>query len=537
MIFTLQRYIFRELLKVFVLSTVALTLMMSVGMILRPVQEYGIGPRQVLHLMFYFLPITLTFVLPLAALFAGSLVYGRFACDNELDACRASGISLSTTIYPGFVLALVVAIANLLLSFHVMPAFVQKADKSLKADAKQILFRNIQRRGFYILPSDDDETYMLYADMADPEKNTISGAVVPEVEEGRIKRIITAKHAKIEFISYQRYNEVQIMAKNVYQMGYGDEGDFAFEFFNISKVFPSLIEDSIKFKNIEAMNRIRTDPFRFNPIANLASDAYLRFNAELLADDMAEHFDSAPQAYYRLHSDTRIIEFRADACRLLDEENELLFSGDVEVVESDAASRVVLRTMRSPKAILSFQGDKLAPTLFMELYNPRWEKIDGTEGLAGRIVIRGLILPQAVTNQLPSENVIESVSPAQTRAVLGGDVSKVLQSLQEDLKRKIQDTLIRIKAEKHSRLVFGIGCLPMILIGIGLGITKKDSHLLAAFAASCIPAAILIVCIMMGKNMTKNPGTSLESGVLLIWSGLIFLILLTAVIYRKLLKT
>ena len=46
MVFTLQRYIFRELLKVFTLAAVALTLMLSLGSILRPIQEYGAGPTQ-----------------------------------------------------------------------------------------------------------------------------------------------------------------------------------------------------------------------------------------------------------------------------------------------------------------------------------------------------------------------------------------------------------------------------------------------------------------------------------------------------------
>ena len=86
MVFTLHRYIFRELLRIFILATVALTLVLSLGGVLRPVQEYGVGPRQVVHLLFYFMPITLTFVLPMAALFASALAYGRFARHNQFDA-------------------------------------------------------------------------------------------------------------------------------------------------------------------------------------------------------------------------------------------------------------------------------------------------------------------------------------------------------------------------------------------------------------------------------------------------------------------
>jgi lipopolysaccharide export LptBFGC system permease protein LptF len=145
-------------------------------------------------------------------LFAASLIYGRLAADNELDACRASGISLLTLVYPGLALAIIVAVANLMLSFHVMPIFVHRAEKSLKADAKQILFRNIQRKGYYKLPP--EERYLIYADLADPENDTLSGVVVVEAEAGQIEEITTAQSAKILFNPDRRFNEVQITAHN-----------------------------------------------------------------------------------------------------------------------------------------------------------------------------------------------------------------------------------------------------------------------------------------------------------------------------------
>ncbi|MGB8226065.1 MAG: LptF/LptG family permease, partial [Sedimentisphaerales bacterium] len=67
MVFIIHRYIFRDLLKVFVLASLALTVILSLGSLLRPIQEYGVGPKQVLDLLCYFMPITLSFVLPVAA--------------------------------------------------------------------------------------------------------------------------------------------------------------------------------------------------------------------------------------------------------------------------------------------------------------------------------------------------------------------------------------------------------------------------------------------------------------------------------------
>ena len=537
MVFTLHRYIFRELFKVFVLAAVALTLMMSLGSILRPVQEFGVGPRQVLHLIGYFLPIALTFVLPMAALFAAALVYGRFASDNELDACKASGISLCTLVYPGLALAIVVATANLILSFYVVPAFVHRAEISLKADAKQILFRNIQRRGYYKPP---DGRYLIYADQANSQNDTLFGVIIVEVKKSRIKKITTAESAKVNFNPHEGFNEVQITAYNTCQMD--PEGDvISFEWLLLTKEFGSLLGDNIKFKKIDEMKKIRVDPMRFSPIAKLARQTYAQFTAELLAQDIADKIawgtgnGARDPSFYKLHSDQSFVEFTASRCSARDEKKVEL-SGEVVVVESDAASKQPLRTLHATRALLHLEGDELAPILTMVLYNATWQRIDGSEGLTQRYIIRGLILPKTVTDKFATEDVLKAISPASTVSALQKGPSSKLKGLQNTLDRKIWRTLAEIKAEIHTRLVFGIGCVSLILIGIGLGIIFKGGHLLSAFGTSSVPAAVLIVCIMTGKNITKNLGAQAGSGIVLMWAGLAFLSLLAVLIYRKLLK-
>lgn len=546
MIFTLHRYIFRELIKVFIPSAVALTLMMSLGSVLRPIQEYGVGPRQVVHLMGYFLPITLTFVLPMAALFAATLVYGRFACDNELDACKAGGISLLTLIYPGMALAIVVAIANLILSFHVMPAFVQRAEKSLKADAKQVLFRNIQRSGYYKIPPDG--RYRIYADMANQQNNTLSGVIVTEAKGSKIEKIISAERAEVKFDPHERFSEVRITAYNTYQMGLKDESPFSAEWVPLTIPFPALLSDNIGFKNIDEIKKIRLDLMRFDPIAKLARDTYAQFTTELLAEDIAKKISIGSEgnspssetaedanSFYRLHSSQELVEFTAGKCSVQGED-QVQLSGKVVVTEYDVFSKKVLRTLRCTKASLHIEGDKFAPTLTMDLHNPTWHTPDGLEGLAQRVIIRGLVLPKAVTDKFVTTDILETVSPASINAALPKGPSVILKSLQNRLQKEIQQTLANIRAELHSRLVFGIGCMSLMMIGIGLGIILKGGHLLSAFGASSVPAAVLIVCIMMGKNITRNPNTKLSFGIVLMWASLVLLSVLAVLMYRKLLK-
>jgi lipopolysaccharide export LptBFGC system permease protein LptF len=533
MVFTLHKYLFRELLRVFVLAAVALTLILSLGIILRPVQEFGVGPRQVIHLMGYFLPITLTFVLPMAALFAGALVYGRFTSDNELDACRASGISLLTMVYPGLALAIIVAVANLLLSFHVMPAFVHLAEKSLKANAKQILFRNIERRRYYELPSSrKDSQYLIYADQTSPQYDELSGVIAVELKGAGIGKIITSEGAKVSFKSRDRFNKVLISAYKAHQMGDVDEGGA--QSLTLTKEFGSLLGDDIKFKNIEEMKRIKADLMQFYPIYELAHDTYAQLTTELLARDIKTRIAGSTNNFYHLLGEPNSVKFTAGQCNTRDEE-EVELTDKVVVREYDTDSKRVLRTLRCPRASLHIEGNKLAPTLTMDIYNA---KIEGSEGSKLRHIVRGLLPPQsveAIAKKFRTEN--GSFQAEKLATPLSGiKPSPELTKLQNELRRKIKKTLLQIKAEMHSRLVFGIGCVSMIMIGIGLGIIKKGGHLLSAFGASCVPAAVLIVCLMSGKQITENLGSQNVSGVSLMWGGLAFLLLLAVVIYGWLLK-
>ena len=529
MLFTLHKYIFRELIKVFILSAIALTVMMSLGSILRPVQEHGVGPQQVISLMGYFLPITLTFVLPTAALFATALVYGRFASDNEIDACKASGISLLTLVHPGLVLAMMVAIANLLLSFYVMPAFVKRAEHSLTADTKQIIFRNIQRKGYY-KPSGG--RYLLYADHADTENSILRGVVVAELRKTKIRSVISAQHAKINFNPNEKFNEqIEIIAYKTYQMDSENNSSFYFERLPLTYEFPSLLTDNIRFKKINEMKQIQVAPILFYPVEKKTRNTYAQLVTELLAKDITATTSS--DDFYRLNSGLGFVEFKSDQCTAGEQER-IELTGNVTVVN---ATHEIISKYNSNKASLYIEGDKLAPTLTMELYSASWTRSDGTEGIARQPVIRGILLPQTVTNNFVTGDLLKDITANVEKLKEQGYASTRLEALNNQLNRRLLKTLIEIKAEINSRLIFGIGCIAMILIGIALGIILKGGHLLTAFAASCIPLAMLIICIMAGRNVARNLGSAQSiSGIMMMWIGLGALVLFTILLYRKLMK-
>jgi lipopolysaccharide export LptBFGC system permease protein LptF len=526
MVFTLHRYILWELLKVFGLATVALTLMLSLGSLLRPLQDYGVGPEQIIKLLSYFVPITLTFVLPIAALFAASLVYGRFACDNELDACKASGVGLWTLIYPALVLAILVAIANLFLSFYVVPNYVQRAEKAVKADAKQILFRNLQRKGSYELPG-GSRSYRIHADAVHPERNELEGVVVAEVKSKQAKKIITARQAVVNIEPQKNITQVKITAYDAHQ--FDEQNQAYFKTLSLGGELGSSLADQIKFKEIDEMKRIRNDPMRFYPVSKIANQAYLQLAAEMLAAEISEKLRTGSEV--QLQSDATLIRFTADSCKTnKDAQTEL--NGNVVVAEYDAKkkSSQPSYTYKSSSAVIEVQNGPAGLSIEMNITGtPEWTRPDGAKGWSSQHIIRSLDLPSDLRQKLGTD-VLGTIA---TMPTLLKQPSADLIRLQSRLNREIYTDLRDIDIEINSRLVFGIACVSLILIGAGLGIIFKGGHLLTAFGASAIPAAVLIVCIVMGRNLADRFGFT---GILLMWGALVILAMMTTVIYRKLLK-
>ena len=101
----LTRYILLEILKIFVVALVALTLLILMIGIGRELLRRGLGPWAVVQLLPYVLPISLQFAFPATALFSVCCVYGRMAADGEVATVKASGISPLKLLQPAIVFA------------------------------------------------------------------------------------------------------------------------------------------------------------------------------------------------------------------------------------------------------------------------------------------------------------------------------------------------------------------------------------------------------------------------------------------------
>jgi lipopolysaccharide export LptBFGC system permease protein LptF len=145
---TLFWYVFKDLLKIFAMTAGTLAGIMSFGGLLRPLTQHGLDVGQVSRMLAYFSPAMLAYSLPIAALFAASVVYGRLSADNELTACRAGGISLGPVLgmaFPGVVFGLLVAVLSLAFLCFVVPTYTLKVERVIYSNLAKLIANKIER--------------------------------------------------------------------------------------------------------------------------------------------------------------------------------------------------------------------------------------------------------------------------------------------------------------------------------------------------------------------------------------------------------
>ncbi|HOK65287.1 MAG TPA: LptF/LptG family permease [Anaerohalosphaeraceae bacterium] len=531
MFFLLHRYLMKELLRVFFLATVALTLMLSAGLLVPMIKEYGVSPRQMLSLIGDFCPITLTFVIPMGALFSAAITYGRFAADRELDACRASGIAFRTLIQPGFSLALAAALANLLLSFHITPAFVHRSEYRVRADAKQILFRNIQRKGYWDIPGG---RYKIYAEQAVPADNLLLDVVILDIQKNKPPRMITARQAIVDIETRREHHSVTVITEDTIR--FDENQPVRVGTIGVSRRVPPLLADKIKFQKIEQLKQIQADKLQFGPIYDLALTVRAQTILERLAEEGRQTLKK-PQEYIRFRSADGGREYLLRAGGLeVNQERRIDLTGPVRLLEIlPYRNNEVYCRYESDRGQITLEDDRIDRGLELILETPQWQLGGGVKGTALQKAIPELPIPEAILEGLQREKLLGTLTKTDSSGTgLGvSKPSRILQALQTQLREQLVQVDNQLTSEIHSRLVLGLGCIPLIVTGICLGILFRGGHILSAFGASTIPGALLIVFILSGKQLTKNPAAGPEVGIAVMWGGLVLLTMLAWILYRK----
>jgi lipopolysaccharide export system permease protein len=551
---TLFNYIFKDLFRIFMMTSGALAGIMSFGGLLRPLTREGLDAGQVGRMLTYFTPAMTTYSFPIAALFATAVVYGRLSADNELTAARSSGISLIslTVAGPALVLGLIVAIVSLLFLCFIVPASTYKVEQVVYSNLAKLIAGRIERN--HEIRFNDTTIFAQDALMPAPQTLPfrqqqvvlVSPTIVkverprPDERDYRVpKDFFTASRAILYIDPLPSGEEVQITMRL--------EGGFKFPRSYIGAVeagiaeteygpivMNSPIKEDVKFMDVWRLKDLYKDISGSQNIRRILGDFILNAQRQAYFMEVATPLNS-PRHEVRFN-------FEGDSHYLL------RWQGRGPSGQLGAALVAPLPQFASPKPPTTgaaqassevvrdviFQQQQGGQTTFsiraarMQLFaRPMNESgqvnvtvkledcHDGTTARPDYIQSFTVPMSQAVKS-FASRGLDYYESPA-ARAF--GD--------QQNLTREKISLFNAIIAESNGRASFAISCLILVMAGCALGMMFKSGNFLTAFAVSFIPALLSITLIIAGQRTAAhlpihfNPANNspLQAGLVLVWIG------------------
>ena len=548
MIRTLQTYLGKDLAKATGLATVAFTLVMTIFAVLEPLREQGLSGAQALRLFGYSLPLMFSLTLPFAALFATAIVYGRFGQDNELMACRASGICTLTLLKPAIYLGAIVAALTLALALYVAPNLLTFIERTVKHDIEQITYYRLKSRNCVDIPG---KRMLFHVDKVDPETGWVEGPVLLDYSDPQNAWCWTAASAQLEF--HQRGDRSFVVFHwtdpSLTSQAGGDEWGERARPIKYAEL-PGLPQGQPKLydwrKLWNTWHRPEENPVIRQELEKIRREALIgMFHEELIGalesggsyDKLAELGGiGGPARRKRLElagPDPRL--HRGREVRL----------GPEDAVATTAPAGADQRQV----VVRQFVGDRLDREYFARRarVQGQWREYEDAPriavtledvdvrlgGLSGSTIHKDVFplgsyaMPAELLAKIADLQPEEMIKNPQKLAALPQAAERV-RGLREETIRRL---LAKVHAEVHLRLSYGICCLLMVMLGAALGLLWRGGQVLAAFAVSAMPGTVVILLLFMGRELIRNVGVPRGYGVAVVWGGVCLLAAAVAVIY------
>ncbi|AWM41840.1 putative permease YjgP/YjgQ family protein [Gemmata obscuriglobus] len=142
---TLNRMIFWELVRVFLLSLGSLTGLVLVVMSVQQASQLGLSLAQLVRAVPLLVPSILPIAIPATTLFAACVVYGRLAHDNEVIALKAAGVHLFGIVKPTLLLGVLTTATTAALAHSTIPRTQQMFWDEILSDPEEVLYNMIRR--------------------------------------------------------------------------------------------------------------------------------------------------------------------------------------------------------------------------------------------------------------------------------------------------------------------------------------------------------------------------------------------------------
>ncbi len=509
---TLQRYIFREMGKTFLLTAVTLTGVLGLGGgVMNMIKLGDVTTGQLFRLMCLVVPIAAALTLPIAALFSAGATYGRLSADNEFVACRSSGINMHILFAPTVVLSLLSAMVTFILINFVIPQMVRNLNEFVGADIGALIQRRLSRpRGITL-----NRQFRIHAEgsSVDPEnanRIALHGVSFIKTQGDDWALIGSAQEVQLTF---ERHEQGYFAALSLFDVSAFDRADG--QFFEQERLdlfsdrIPLSVPEEIKFLTLGELFYFRGRPTEWREVRTAMNELRMIVGRRHVYDALWNEWRAdEPQV---LAAGNVRYEIRSKLhARIPDDGGIELFN----VTATEAGQRGD-RSYHAERGLLEVKrGNSIDECqIAVELFD-----VIVTDG--SREVQRARKKFTGVPIRKDHLESIESLSYADLMRIAGEDVAGgPLHIAHRKVRGAIEETGRRIAATISERFAFSISVFVLVILGAALGIIFRGTHAVTAFGVSFIPSLFVIITIVMGKQMAYNAATP-GLGLLLMWSGI-----------------
>jgi len=546
----LHGYILRELLKTFGLALIALSALFTMGGGLYNTLKYeGVGAGDLLGSIPLLIPIVVTLTMPVAALFAVTMVYGRLAADNELLACRAAGINIHRLFLSALLLSVFVMGFTLLLGDLVIPNYVRRLELYARANLRDIALQKMQVMG-HVRYEREGHRYLLTARRVQvPTRQALREKDLPTqagisylLVDAPVFLHIDASDALVRQAS-ARYGLCQFDARasplevTIY-VDQGRDFDLRGRSVRLQEQQIGPISIPLEFPRKSSMVDMATllqwrqRPWEVDRLRPAVQDFWLALQNELFMREAAQRVADG-QPLVLAEELGRTFRITGSGPRA-DPKGLLLADARVEIVD-DTAPRPLFYDV--PELLLSTSTAN-AERVLIELHlreaegrlvrehNPRVSDYEPGTPKASFVLSDAVPVPESILDSMRAYAEPEVFDP-RVALPLGERLARQRAQLVADgqaQRRKMTSVI-------HFRLGFSSSVLVTVLMAAALGVIFRGSRALAAFGLACIPFGSVALLLVMARQLAEHRGTALL-GPLLTWGGLAFVALLDGLILR-----
>lgn len=145
----LTKYVLKELVQVFLLTLIAMTMLLLLLGVTREALDQGLGLTQIMLLVPYVLPDAMRFAVPFSILLSTSYTYGRMSSTNEIVALKSMGISAMSVLWPAFILAFLLSLSAVWLNDLAVSWGRKGVQRVIIESVEEVAYRTLRIRRSY----------------------------------------------------------------------------------------------------------------------------------------------------------------------------------------------------------------------------------------------------------------------------------------------------------------------------------------------------------------------------------------------------